>query len=52
MGWCVACSVLMKPNDRPGSAPAVCIPDEILISPSNFDPARKYPVIENIYAGP
>src|SRR5206468_11555672 len=24
----------------------------IIIRPSNFDPARKYPVIENIYAGP
>ena len=24
----------------------------IIIRPTNFDPARKYPVIENIYAGP
>jgi len=24
----------------------------IIIRPSNFDPAKKYPVIENIYAGP
>jgi dipeptidyl aminopeptidase/acylaminoacyl peptidase len=24
----------------------------VIIRPSNFDPARKYPVIENIYAGP
>ena len=24
----------------------------IVIRPSNFDPAKKYPVIENIYAGP
>ena len=24
----------------------------IIIKPTNFDPARKYPVIENIYAGP
>jgi dipeptidyl aminopeptidase/acylaminoacyl peptidase len=24
----------------------------IVIRPSNFDPARKYPVVENIYAGP
>ncbi len=24
----------------------------IILRPSNFDPARKYPVIENIYAGP
>lgn len=24
----------------------------IIVRPSNFDPARKYPVIENIYAGP
>jgi dipeptidyl aminopeptidase/acylaminoacyl peptidase len=24
----------------------------IIIRPSNFDPSRKYPVIENIYAGP
>ncbi|MGH7711178.1 MAG: prolyl oligopeptidase family serine peptidase, partial [Gemmatimonadaceae bacterium] len=24
----------------------------IIIKPSNFDPSRKYPVIENIYAGP
>ena len=24
----------------------------ILIRPTNFDPAKKYPVIENIYAGP
>jgi len=24
----------------------------VIIKPTNFDPARKYPVIENIYAGP
>ncbi len=24
----------------------------VIIRPTNFDPARKYPVIENIYAGP
>jgi dipeptidyl aminopeptidase/acylaminoacyl peptidase len=24
----------------------------VIIRPSNFDPSRKYPVIENIYAGP
>lgn len=24
----------------------------VIIKPSNFDPAKKYPVIENIYAGP
>ncbi len=24
----------------------------VIIRPSNFDPAKKYPVIENIYAGP
>ncbi len=24
----------------------------VIIRPSNFDPARRYPVIENIYAGP
>src|SRR6185369_15437642 len=24
----------------------------IIIRPTNFDPAKKYPVIENIYAGP
>jgi dipeptidyl aminopeptidase/acylaminoacyl peptidase len=24
----------------------------IIIRPTNFDPARKYPVVENIYAGP
>jgi dipeptidyl-peptidase-4 len=24
----------------------------ILIKPANFDPAKKYPVVENIYAGP
>lgn len=24
----------------------------ILIRPTNFDPSKKYPVIENIYAGP
>ncbi len=24
----------------------------VILRPSNFDPARKYPVIENIYAGP
>ena len=24
----------------------------IIVKPSNFDPAKKYPVIENIYAGP
>ncbi|WP_324675043.1 S9 family peptidase [Hymenobacter sp. GOD-10R] len=24
----------------------------IIVRPTNFDPARKYPVIENIYAGP
>ena len=24
----------------------------VIIRPSNFDPARKYPVLENIYAGP
>src|SRR5205807_4375598 len=24
----------------------------IIIRPSNFDPTKKYPVIENIYAGP
>lgn len=24
----------------------------IIVRPSNFDPAKKYPVIENIYAGP
>ena len=24
----------------------------VIIKPSNFDPARKYPVLENIYAGP
>ncbi|MGC4015169.1 MAG: prolyl oligopeptidase family serine peptidase [Luteolibacter sp.] len=24
----------------------------VLIKPSNFDPAKKYPVIENIYSGP
>jgi dipeptidyl aminopeptidase/acylaminoacyl peptidase len=24
----------------------------VIIKPSNFDPAKKYPVVENIYAGP
>src|SRR6185369_8032281 len=24
----------------------------VIVRPSNFDPAKKYPVIENIYAGP
>ncbi len=24
----------------------------VIIRPTNFDPSRKYPVIENIYAGP
>ena len=24
----------------------------VIIKPSNFDPARKYPVVENVYAGP
>ena len=24
----------------------------VIIRPTNFDPAKKYPVIENIYAGP
>src|SRR5262249_6695457 len=24
----------------------------VIVRPSNFDPSRKYPVIENIYAGP
>ena len=24
----------------------------VIVKPSNFDPAKKYPVIENIYAGP
>lgn len=24
----------------------------VIVKPSNFDPSRKYPVIENIYAGP
>jgi dipeptidyl aminopeptidase/acylaminoacyl peptidase len=24
----------------------------VIVKPTNFDPARKYPVIENIYAGP
>ncbi len=24
----------------------------VIVKPSNFDPARKYPIVENIYAGP
>ena len=44
-GRCPKCS-------RPRAATAGRTSGAIIIKPTNFDPTKKYPVIENIYAGP